>query len=129
VIGTERRQRIMTGLRAAAGEPRFVAAVAAVIVLAIGVNFVELLCSAGIPAVYTQILALTPMAAWQYYAWLAAYVLVFLADDVAIFVTAMLTLQIAGAHRYAHRAQLVGAVVLLIIGALLILRPEWLVFG
>jgi hypothetical protein len=129
VVGGERRQRIMGGLRGAAREPRFAAAAAAIVALAIGVNFVELLCSAGIPAVYTQVLALTPMAAWQYHAWLAAYVLVFLADDVAIFVTAMLTLQIAGANRYAHRAQLLGAVVLLTVGVLLIARPEWLRFA
>jgi hypothetical protein len=75
------------------------------------------------------VLALTPMPAWQHYAWLALYVLVFLADDLAIFAAAMLTLQMTGAaQRYAHRAQLAGAIVLTAIGALLIARPEWLRF-
>lgn len=129
VVGAKRRQRILAGLRAAALEPRFAAAAAAIAALAIGVNFVELLCSAGIPAVYTQILAMTPMPAWQYHAWLGAYVLVFVADDAAIFVTAMLTLQLAGVDRYAHRAQLIGAIVLLTVGALLLARPEWLTFS
>jgi hypothetical protein len=130
VASAAQRQRVMTRLRAAAAEPRFFAAAAAVVALAVGVNFIELLCSAGIPAVYTQILALTPMPTWQHHLWLALYVLVFLADDVAVFVAAMITLQVTGASvRYAHHAQLLGGAVLLVVGALLIARPEWLAFG
>jgi hypothetical protein len=130
VASAAERQSVTARLRAAALEPRFFAAAAAIAMLAVGVNFVELLCSAGIPAVYTQVLVLTPMPAWQHHLWLALYVLVFLADDVAIFVAAMLTLKVTGgAGRYAHHAQLVGGVVLLVVGALLIGRPEWLRFG
>jgi hypothetical protein len=130
VAGESRRQRIMTRLRTASAEPRFMVALAAIVLLAVGVNFIELLCSAGIPAVYTQILALTPMPAWQHYAWLGLYVAVFLLDDLAVFVVAMVTLEVTGGGaRYAHYAQLVGGVVLLIVGVLLIFRPEWLSFG
>ena len=130
VANETRRHRIMTRLRAAATEPRFLTALGAIVVLAIGVNFVELLCSAGIPAIYAEILALTPMPTWQHYAWLALYVLVFLLDDLAIFVVAMLTLDVTGAtSRYAHYAQLVGGLVLLVVGALLLFRPEWLRFA
>jgi hypothetical protein len=130
VAGEARRQRIMAGLRAATREPRFLIALAAIVALAVGVNFIELLCSAGIPAVYTQILALTPMAPWQHYGWLGLYVLVFLLDDLLIFIVAMVTLEITGVTaRYAHHAQLVGGIVLSAVGLLLILRPEWLSFG
>jgi hypothetical protein len=129
IANEAKRKRITARLRSAAAEPRFWSAVAAIVVLAAGVNLVELLCSAGIPAVYTQILALTPMPTWQYYAWLALYVLVFLLDDIAIFVVAMLTLELTGGTgRFAHYAQLVGGIILLIVGALLVLRPEWLRF-
>lgn len=130
VAGTSKRERIMARLRAATAEPRFIASLAAIMVLAVGVNFIELLCSAGIPAVYTQVLALTPMPAWQHHAWLALYVLVFLLDDLAIFVVAMFTLELTGAGgRYAHHAQLIGGIVLLAVGVLLIVRPQWLLFG
>jgi hypothetical protein len=125
-----RRERILARLRSAVAEPRFLVATAAIVLLAAGVNFIELLCSAGIPAVYTQVLALTPMPAWQYYAWLALYVLVFIADDLAIFIGAMVTLEASGAvGRYAHHAQLVGGATLLAVGALLVFRPDWLLFG
>jgi glutaredoxin len=130
VASDAQRQRVMTRLRAAAAEPKFFAAIAAVVALAVGVNFIEFLCSAGIPAVYTQVLALTPMPTWEHHAWLALYVLVFLADDVAVFTAAMLTLELTGTSaRYAHHVQLLGGAVLLVLGVLLIARPEWLTFG
>jgi glutaredoxin len=130
VANASRRERVTARLKAAVTEPRFLTAATAIVVLAVGVNFIELLCSAGIPAVYTQILALTPMPAWQHHAWLALYVLVFLLDDLAVFAAAMITLEVTGAgSRYAHHTQLVGGVTLAILGVLLVFRPQWLQFG
>lgn len=130
VAGASRRQRIFDGLRRAALQPRFLAAVAAIVVLAVSVNFIELLCSAGIPAVFTQVLALQVMPAWERHAWIGLYVLVFLLDDLAVFAAAMFTLERSGAGgRYAHHAQLVGGIVMILIGTLLVLRPEWLSWG
>lgn len=43
------------------------AALGGVIVLAVLVNVVELLCTAGFPAVYTRILTLRELPVWQYY--------------------------------------------------------------
>jgi hypothetical protein len=80
--------------------------------------------------VYTQVLALSDIPVWQYYAYLLLYILVFMLDDLFVFVVAMKTLHITGVTtRYAHFAHLAGGVVLLAIGALLLLRPEWLMFG
>jgi hypothetical protein len=130
VAGESRRQRIMQRMRAATTEPRFLLALGAIVLIAIGVNFIELICSAGIPAVYAQVLALTPMPRWQHYAWLGLYVLVFLADDLALFALAMLALDKSGlGERYAHHALLIGGFVLVGVGILLMLRPQWLLFG
>jgi cytochrome c biogenesis protein CcdA len=124
------RRRVFERLRALAGERSFWLALAGIVALAFAVNLVELLCSAGIPAVYTQVLALSEIPAWQYYAYLALYILVFMLDDLFVFVVAMKTLQVAGATtRYVRFSHLAGGVVLLAIGALLLLRPEWLMFG
>jgi predicted metal-binding membrane protein len=58
------------------------------------------------------------------------YVLVFLADDLALFALAMLALDKSGlGERYAHHAQLIGGFVLVGVGILLMLRPQWLLFG
>ena len=130
VTTPEARRRVLENLRRLALESRFWVALAGIVALAFAVNLVELLCSAGIPAVYTQVLALSHLPTWQYYAYLALYILVFMLDDLIVFVVAMNTLQITGmTTRYSRFSHLAGGVVLLAIGALLLLRPEWLMFG
>jgi thiol-disulfide isomerase/thioredoxin len=124
------RRRVFESLRKLTTESRFWLALAGIVALAFAVNLVELLCSAGIPAVYTQVLALSNLPAWQYYAYLSLYILVFMLDDLFVFVVAMKTLQVTGATtRYVRFSHLAGGIVLLAIGALLLLRPEWLMFG
>jgi thiol-disulfide isomerase/thioredoxin len=130
ITAPESRRRIFERLRGLAAERRFWVALAGILALAFAVNLVELLCSAGIPAVYTQVLALSDLPAWQYYAYLALYIFVFMLDDLVVFVAAMKTLQVASlTTRYVRFSHLAGGVVLLAIGALLLLRPEWLMFG
>ncbi len=130
VTAPESRRRVFENLRRLALESRFWLALAGIVALAFAVNLVELICSAGIPAVYTQVLALSRLPAWQYHAYLALYIVVFMLDDLIVFVVAMKTLQIAGmTTRYSRFSHLAGGVVLVAIGALLLLRPEWLMFG
>jgi thiol-disulfide isomerase/thioredoxin len=130
VTAPEGRRRVFERLRGLAAERRFWLALAGVLALAFAVNLVELFCSAGIPAVYTQVLALSKLPAWQYYGYLVLYILVFMLDDIVVFVVAMKTLQVAGlTTRYVRFSHLAGGVVLLVIGALLLLRPDLLMFG
>jgi len=130
VTAPEGRRRVFESLRKLANESRFWLALAGIVALAFAVNLVELICSAGIPAVYTQVLALSNIPAWQYYAYLALYIAVFMLDDLFVFVVAMKTLQLTGVTAgYTRFANLAGGVVMLALGALLLLRPEWLMFG
>jgi hypothetical protein len=130
VTSPQARRRVFESLRKLATESRFWLALAGIVALAFAVNLVELLCSAGIPAVYTQVLALSHLPAWQHYAYLSLYIFVFMLDDLFVFVVAMTTLQVTGVTtRYVRFSHLAGGVVLLAIGALLLLRPEWLMFG
>lgn len=130
VTRPEQRRRILGRLRYLAAERSFLLAVTGILLLAFVVNLIELVCSAGIPAVYTQVLAMSELDVWQYYGYLGLYVLVFMLDDLVVFATAMATLQLNGlAGRYARYSHLLGGIVLVIIGALLILRPEWLSFA
>ena len=117
-------------LRSLAGERRFLVALLGIVLLAFAVNLVELICSAGIPAVYTQVLALSALPPWQYHAYLALYVLVFMLDDLIVFFVAMKTLQVTGlTGRYVRHAHAIGGAVLIAIGLLLLFKPEWLAFS
>ena len=130
VTAPEQRQRVFQKLKLLAQEGSFMAALGGILLLAFLVNLVELLCSAGIPAIYTQILAMHDLPAWQYYGYLGLYVLVFVADDLLVFVLAMVTLRVSGlGGRYAHYSHLVGGALLLLIGVLMLLRPDLLLLG
>jgi glutaredoxin len=123
------RQRVMTRLKEAVVQRSFLAAIAGIIVLAALVNLIELLCSAGIPAVYTQVLALSDLSGPAYAGYLLLYIGAFLIDDIIVFVTAMLTLRATGlAACYSRGSHLIGGIVLSAVGLLLLFRPQWLAF-
>jgi hypothetical protein len=125
-----RRQRTMDRLKETVTHPKFWLALAGIVLLALLVNMVELICSAGFPVVYLQILSLTPMPFWQYYLYLLLYIAIFMLDDIIVFVVAMVTLHLAGATtRYKRLSNLIGGVLMLLIGVLLIFKPGWLMFG
>ncbi len=57
---------------------------ASTVLLAIVANSYELLCTAGFPMVYTRALTLAHLESWQYYAWLAAYNVIYVLPLLAI---------------------------------------------
>jgi thiol-disulfide isomerase/thioredoxin len=125
-----RRQRTMDRLKAVISLQNFWLTLGGIVLLSFLVNLVELICSAGFPVVYLQILSLTPMPFWQYYLYLLLYIVVFMLDDIIVFVTAMITLQLMGATtRYKRLSNLIGGVLMLLLGVLLIFKPGWLMFG
>jgi thiol-disulfide isomerase/thioredoxin len=130
VMGDEKRQKIFEKIRGIAQKRQFVLALGGIILLAIAVNMVELVCSAGLPAIYTQILSLANLPGWQYYLYLSFYILIFMLDDLVVFFTAMVTLQAVGIpSKYSRYSHLIGGFLMLVIGILLLFKPEWLMFG
>ena len=130
VTNTEERKKVFQRLKEITQEKSFWLALGGIILLAFAVNLVELVCSAGFPAVYTQILALSNLPAWQYYGYLLLYILFFLIDDLFVFLVAMTTLRITGiTSKYTRYSHLIGGILMLLIGLILIFRPAWLMFG
>ena len=130
VTDGNRRQKIFTRLKEITLEKNILIALVGIILLAFAVNLVELVCSAGLPVVFTQVLALSDLPTWQYYAYMFLYILVFMADDLFVFITAMITLEVTGVStKYVRISHLIGGILMLILGALLILKPEVLMFG
>jgi hypothetical protein len=121
---------IYARMRAVLQAESIAGALGAVIVLALLVNTVELLCTSGLPAVYTQVLAARDMPAWQYYGYLALYNVFYMLDDALLLAAAVVTLRMSKLQERGGRAlKLVSGVVMLLLGLALILRPEWLDWG
>ncbi|HQL11369.1 MAG TPA: hypothetical protein PLR62_03190, partial [Candidatus Woesebacteria bacterium] len=101
-----------------------------IILLAFSVNLLELVCSAGLPAVYTKILSMNELSSVQYYLYLLIYIVVFMLDDLAVFIITMITMKrVALNTKYARYSHLIGGIVMLIIGLLMFFKPEWIMFG
>ena len=130
VANDESRQKVFQKLKATVGRNSFWLALGGIIALAFVVNLVELICSAGLPAVYTQVLVLNELAGWQYYLYILLYIFFFMLDDLFIFFMAMVTLEMTGlSTKYSKYSQMIGGMIMLVIGILLIFKPEWLMFG
>lgn len=130
VTNQEQKRKIMAKLKQVSEQKVFWLALVGIIGVAIAVNMVELVCSAGLPAIYTHILSLSNLSAWQYYAYLLLYIIIFMFDDMFIFGVAMVTLQSTGlSGKYSRWSSLVGGAVILILGLLLIFKPAWIMFS
>ncbi len=110
--------------------PLNLAIMGGIVALAFGVNLVEFFCSAGLPAIFTRVLALSELGALSYYSYILLYVLVFMLDDLIIFSLAVITLSKVGfTDKYNYWATLLGGLLILALGFLLIFRPDILMFS
>jgi hypothetical protein len=100
---------------------RLLPALAGAVVLATLVNLVELLCTAGLPALYTHVLARRALPTWQHYAYLGVYNVFYMLDDAIVLATAVLTLE---RYKLGERAgrwlKLLSGTVMITLGLLLL---------
>ena len=130
VTNENQKEKIIDKLKKVTKEKNIFLALGGVIILAFMVNLVELVCSAGLPAIFTQVLALNNVPTTSYYGYILLYILFFMIDDLIIFVIAMMTLKVTGiTSKYTKYSHLIGGILMLIIGLLLIFKPELLMFG
>jgi len=100
-----------------------------VVIVAAGVNLVELACSFGFPLAYTKILTTYNLPTFQYYFYLLVYVIFYMIDDFLIFLVAVITLKVTKASdKYLKIIKLISGIVLLIMGLLMLFKPELLSF-
>lgn len=101
-----------------------------VTVLAAVVNLVELLCTAGLPALYTQILVARDLTKGAYYGYLLLYNLAYIFDDALVVGIAVYTLSRTKLQeRQGRWLKLVSAVVIIGLGLALLIAPERLAPG
>ncbi|MBN2850394.1 MAG: hypothetical protein JXK92_07005, partial [Erysipelotrichaceae bacterium] len=127
VVDDDKRKKLKKKVLSISNQPVFYLAILGIMGLALSVNFIELLCSAGFPVIFTQILALQNLNAFQYVGYLLLYILFFLLDDLLVFFIAMKTMTLTGiSTKYGKWSHLVGGIIMVLIGLLMILKPAWL---
>ena len=130
VVDSKKRKKIIEKVKKFTTEKSFILAFLGIIALAVSVNFIELACSAGLPLMFTQILALNNLGTLEYALYIFLYIFFFMLDDLIVFIIAMFTLKITGiSTKYTKYSHLVGGIIMVIIGLLMVIKPEWLMFN
>ena len=103
------------------------AAIIGATVLAVLVNIIELLCTAGLPAMYTGILTMQKYPPWENYLYLLLYIAAYMFDDSVMVAIAVVTL---GKNKLQERGgrilKLLSGIVIAGLGAVMIFKPNWL---
>ncbi len=130
VTDKEDRKKIIKRIKKITSNQKFILSIIGIIALAASVNILELLCSLGLPVVFTNILAINKLNILEYSIYLFIYILFFLIDDIIVFVIAMMSMKIKGiSNKYTKYSHLIGGIIMLLLGILMALKPEWLMFN
>lgn len=130
VVDDNKRKKIFGKIKKFTSEKSLILASVGVVLLAISVNVVELACSAGLPVLFTNILAINNVGTDLSSIYILIYIFFFMLDDLIVFNIAMFTLKVTGVTtKYTKYTHLIGGIIMLLIGILLILKPEWIMFN
>lgn len=128
--GTGTKDKIFDKIKNVVKPATIPATVLGVVLLAFGVNLVEFFCSAGFPVIFTRVLALQDLGTLQYYFYLILYNLFYMLDDFIVFGFAFFTLNRFGfSDKYNRYSTLFAGLLILLLGIILIFKPELLMFG
>lgn len=130
VTNKEKRLKIIEKIKKYVNENSIAIAMLGIMALAVSVNVIELACSAGLPLLFTQILTINELNSFQFFIYVFIYILFFLIDDIIIFLIAVKTAKVTGiSNKYTKYSHLIGGLIMIIIGFLLIFKPELIMFN
>ena len=124
------RQRTIAKMKSIMQITQWPALILGVSILAVSVNMIELVCTAGLPAVFTQILAFNDITNLARYGYIGLFILMYMIDDLVIFAIAIYTLHATGmTTKYRRFTLIFGGVLMYALGLLMIFAPHLLTFG
>lgn len=130
IVSKEKRKFVTTKIKKLVLESAFPLAVIGIMLLACFINLVELLCSLGLPVMFTEILSLNNLTPGKYNLYMLIYIIFFLLDDMLVFGISMITLKQTGiSTKYNKYSHLIGGIIMVLIGLLMIFKPGWLSFN
>ena len=130
VVKNKKRKVLFQKIKDYTSKKNLFFAIMGIIILAISVNLVELACSLGFPAIYSEILAVNRVVGARRVIYLILYDIFYMLDDMIIFYLAVFTLNVkAISNKYTKYSNLVGGIIIFLIGILLLLKPEWIMFN
>ena len=130
VVNKEKRKSIIKKINDILSKKSSLLMILGTIVLASSVNLVELACSLGFPTIYLELLSINNIHGLAKILYLIIYILFYLIDDLIIFLIAVFTLKSKGiSTRYNKLVNLIGGILMILMGLLLIFKPNWIMLN
>lgn len=129
VVASGERMRISGRIKRLAVEPFTWLTAVGVIGLAFSVNIIEFACSIGIPQAFTKIIELNHLGFWQTQGLMFDYIFFYMIDDFLVFGLALWGFdKLYLTQKYSKWSNLIGGILMLLLGVLLIFSPQLLRF-
>ncbi len=129
ISGIDTQAKTMAKFQKIAREPITIITFVAILVIAFSVNIIEFACSIGIPQAYTKILDLNMISFLERQWYIMVYTVGYMLDDIVVFALAIWgynKLEAHG-HKYSQLSLIIGGLLMVLLGALLVFRPDLLV--
>jgi len=122
---SEQKQKISKRIKSVLTSKTGLLLILGVAGIAFSVNLIELLCSLGLPVIFTETLALYNLVKWKYYAYIGLYDLFYILDDIVVLLVAGFFMRFLQLNvKYSRWSRLIAGVLMLILGLVFILKPE-----
>ncbi|MFA7561374.1 MAG: hypothetical protein WCY80_04665 [Candidatus Izemoplasmatales bacterium] len=103
------KRKLMVKIKKIINQNNLWLALVGIISVAISVNIIELACSAGLPVVYSTMLAFHELSIFESALYILVYVIFFIFDDLLIFTIAAVSFRVTGiSNKYAKYSNLIG---------------------
>ena len=120
IINDKKRKVMFSKIKNITNNKSFFLAIIGMIILGASVNLVELACSLGFPMIFAEILAINNIEGITKVGYLLLYIIMYMIDDIIIFIIAMATLKLTGiSTKYTKYSHLIGGIIMIIMGILL----------
>lgn len=130
VVDDKKRKNLISRMKKIVNNKSFMLSIIGVIVLGASVNLIEMACSLGFPLVFNEVLTVNNVVGVTRIIYLLIYIFFYMIDDIVVFAISMITLEATGiTNKYNKLCTLISAIIMIIMGVLLILKPEWLMFN
>ena len=130
IVDDKKRKKLITKMRNIIKSKSFGLSLIGIIVLATTVNLIEMACSLGFPLIFNEVLTVNNISGITKIIYLLIYIFFYMIDDMVIFAISMVTLEATGiTNKYNKLCTLISAIIMIIMGILLLIKPDWLMFN
>lgn len=130
IVKKEKRKSIISKINNILNKRNIFLIIISTFILATSVNLIEMACSLGFPTIFLEILSLNKINGLLKLLYLIIYIFCYLIDDIVVLIISIKTFETKGiSTKYNKYVTLIGGLLMVILGILLIFKPEWVMLN